>query len=260
MSRFSSLVQNDLLLTSHHSIVLIHFLTMQIWNTQLPSEVGKIEVSVPPDSLIIDYVYIFKQKGAWKYWPDLVRNMKIESFGSTLQIPTIDTARYSHLFNLHFKYNRSFLCVGPTGTGKSFYIQNNMMRLSEEKFAPSFVTFTVQITANQTQELILSKLIKRRKGIYGPPKGLKSVLFIDDINMPAKEIYGAQPPIELIRQYFDKKHWYDLKDTTKIHLKDVLIVAACGLVGGSRQDIYSRFLSHFNIFAINLFSDDTNYR
>ncbi len=186
--------------------------------------------------------------------------MKIESFGSTLQIPTIDTARYSHLFNLHFKYNRSFLCVGPTGTGKSFYIQNNMMRLSEDKYAPSFVTFTVQITANQTQELILSKLVKRRKGIYGPPKGLKCVLFIDDINMPAKEVYGAQPPIELIRQYFDKKHWYDLKDTTKIFLQDVLIVAACGLVGGSRQDVYSRFLSHFNIFAINLFSDETNQR
>lgn len=205
-------------------------------------------------------MYVFKQKGAWKFWPDLVRNMKIETFGSNLQIPTIDTARYSHLFNLHFKYNRSFLCVGPTGTGKSFYIQNNMMRLPEDKFAPSFVTFTVQITANQTQELILSKLIKRRKGIFGPPKGLKCVLFIDDVNMPVKEVYGAQPPIELLRQYFDKKHWYDSKDITKIHLKDILIVAACGLVGGSRQDVYSRFLCHFNIFAINLFSDETNFR
>lgn len=215
---------------------------------------------MPPDGQLIDYVYIFKQKGAWKFWPDLVRNMKIETFGSALQIPTIDTARYSHLFNLHFKYNRPFLCVGPTGTGKSFYIQNNMMRLPEEKFAPSFVTFTVQITANQTQELILSKLIKRRKGIFGPPRGLKCVLFIDDINMPLKEVYGAQPPIELIRQYFDKKHWYDSKDITKIHLEDILVVAACGLVGGSRQDIYARFLCHFNIFAINLFSDETNFR
>lgn len=219
-----------------------------------------MEVSVPPDGQLIDYVYIFKQKGAWKFWPDLVRNMKIETFGSALQIPTIDTARYSHLFNLHFKYNRPFLCVGPTGTGKSSYIQNNMMRLPEEKFAPSFVTFTVQITANQTQELILSKLIKRRKGIYGPHRGMKCVLFIDDINMPVKESYGAQPPIELIRQYFDKKHWYDSKDITKIYLEDILVVAACGLVGGSRQDVYSRFLCHFNIFAINLFSDETNFR
>ncbi|CAG9798387.1 unnamed protein product [Chironomus riparius] len=235
----------------------------EIWNTPLPGEVGKIEVSVPTEGLIIDYVYIFKQKGVWKYWPDLVRNMKIETLGvSTMQVPTIDTARYSYLFNLHFKHQRSFLLTGPTGTGKSFYIQNNMMKLPEDKYAPIFVTFTTQITSNQTQELILSKLIKggKKGNCFGPPEGRKCVLFIDDMNMPAKDIYGAQPPIELIRQYYDKKHWYDSKDTSKIYLHDILIIAACGLVGGSRQDVYPRFLCHFNIFAINLFSDETNFR
>lgn len=225
----------------------------------MPHEVGKVEVSVPTEGHIIDYVYIFKQKGAWKYWPDLVRNMKIET-GFSIQIPTIDTARYSHLFNLHFKYQRPFLMVGATGTGKSFYIQNSLMKLPEDKFAPAFVTFTTQITANQVQELILSKLVKRRKGFFGAPQGHKCVLFIDDMNMPAKDTYGAQPPIELMRQYFDKKHWYDTKDISKIYVEDMMVVAACGLVGGSRQDVYARFLCHFNIFAINLFSDETNFK
>lgn len=36
-------------------------------------------------------------------------------------------------------------------------------------------------------------------------------MYIDDINMPAKDRYGSQPPIELIRQYFDYQRWYDLK-------------------------------------------------
>lgn len=75
--------------------------------------------------------------------------------------------------------------------------------------------------------------------------------------MPAKETYGAQPPLELIRQYFDYGHWYDLKDTSKIYLHDLLIISACGLPGGSRQDVYARFLYHFNIFSINNFSEDT---
>ena len=220
---------------------------------------GKIEVSVPTDGCIIDYVYIFKQKGAWKFWPDLVRNMKIET-GVSVQVPTIDTARYSHLFNLHFKHQRPFLMVGPTGTGKSFYIQNNLMKLADDKYNPAFVTFTTQITPNQVQELILSKLVKQRKGCYGAAKGLKCILFIDDMNMPAKDMYGAQGAIELIRQLFDKKHCYDLKDTSKIYLKDIVIISACGLVGGSRQDVYPRFLCHFNIFAINLFSDETNFK
>lgn len=80
------------------------------------------------------------------------------------------------------------------------------------------------------------------------------------MSMPAKEIYGAQPPIELIRQYFDYQYWYDLKDTSKLHLQDILILAACGLVGGSRQDVYPRFLCHFNIFSINTFSEDTMFK
>ena len=51
-----------------------------------------------------------------------------------------------------------------------------------------------------------------------------------------------------------------MKDTTTIHLQDVTLLAAMGPPGGSRQDVYERFLRHFSIYAMNALTDDSMTR
>ena len=66
------------------------------------------------------------------------------------------------------------------------------------------------------QDIIESRVEKRTKGVYVPIGGRKLLTFMDDFNMPAKDTFGSQPPLELIKLWIDYGFWYDrLKQTAK---------------------------------------------
>ncbi|GAB1605521.1 dynein axonemal heavy chain 1-like isoform X5 [Argonauta hians] len=172
-------------------------------------------------------------------------------------VPTIDTIRSSFVLELLLKNNKTVLCVGPTGTGKTLTISNKLINMPA-RFISEFIVFSAKTGSNQTQDLIDGKLDKRRKGVFGPPLGKMLLFYIDDLNMPALEVFGAQPPIELLRQWMDFGGWYDRKVIGEFHLLvDVNFVCSMGPPGAGRNAVTARLLRHFNFLIMTEMGDSS---
>jgi dynein heavy chain, axonemal len=151
------------------------------------------------------------------------------------------------------------LLVGPTGTGKSVAILNFLKELSKEKYMMNTINFSARTSTQQVQEQIMTKLDRRRKGVFGPPVGKYCINFIDDVAMPSRDLYGSQGPLELIRQWLDHNHWSDLIDTSRLELIDLLFIGAMGMPGGSNF-IPKRLYRHMFCLSVDSFEESTLMR
>ncbi|XP_029774824.1 dynein heavy chain 1, axonemal isoform X2 [Suricata suricatta] len=189
---------------------------------------------------------------AWVKWMDFSTpfTMVPDTNYCNIIVPTMDTVQMSYLLDMLLTNHRPVLCIGPTGTGKTLTISDKLLKNLPLEYVSHFLTFSARTSANQTQDLIDSKLDKRRKGVFGPPLGRNFIFFIDDLNMPALETYGAQPPIELLRQWMDHGGWYDRKVIGAFkNLVDINFVCAMGPPGGGRNAITPRLTRHFNYLS-----------
>jgi len=78
--------------------------------------------------------------------------------------------------------------------------------------------------------------------------------------MPAKEKYGAQPPIEFLRQTIDNGGFYELPANELIKLVDVNFGGAMGMPGGGRTLPSKRLLRHFNLLHMPAFTNENLFR
>lgn len=212
---------------------------------------------IPADGLVFDYRYVKEGKGKWKLWKDelaLAPNIPRDIPVNQIIVATVETIRNMAVLNLLIKHQKAVMFVGPTGTGKSVYVIDFLLKRIEKTYVPLFINFSAQTSANQTQDIIMSKLDKRRKGVFAPPVDKRCVIFVDDVSMPLKETYGAQPPIELLRQWFDHGIWYDRKDVVPLKLIDIQFV--CAMAPPGANTVSPRFARHFNHICIDEFDDN----
>ncbi|KAJ3125137.1 Dynein heavy chain 1, axonemal [Nowakowskiella sp. JEL0407] len=212
--------------------------------------VKRPEISFPTEGLVYDYAFDLENK-KWINWMNLAPEFQMQKSNTTdVIVPTLDTIRNTYLIHLLLYNNYHILCTGPTGTGKSVTILDKLLKGVDPTINPLVFSFSARTSANQTQDLLDSKFEKRRKGVYGPPLGKRFAVMVDDLNMPQLDICGAQPPIELLRQWMDCGGWYDRKNVGKfMEVVDIMFVCAMGPPGGGRNPVTQRFTRHFNILS-----------
>ncbi|GLC56009.1 hypothetical protein PLESTB_001054700 [Pleodorina starrii] len=221
---------------------------------------------LPGTGTVYDWVYDITgsctDTGApgWVGWMATVPEFKCDPDRPFAEIivPTADTVRYTYLVDRLVAAQRHVLCVGETGTGKTLNVANKLLNDMPPEVQPLFMTFSARTSANQTQDILDAKMDKRRKGVYGPAAGKRYVVFVDDLNMPQREKYFAQPPIELLRQWMDHGGWYERKPPCPFRtIVDTQFVAAMGPPGGGRNPVTNRLLRHFHFISFTEMSDNS---
>ncbi|XP_058131265.1 dynein axonemal heavy chain 14 [Dasypus novemcinctus] len=120
---------------------------------------------------------------------------------------------------------------------------------NDKGITASTIYFRTNTTAAQTKDMILKKLVRRTKDTLGAPKNNRILIFIDDLNMPVSDMYGAQPPLELIRQLLDLGGFYDTEKNAWKNIQDLSLVATCSSPADGK-DISPRLLKHFSILVL----------
>ena len=162
-------------------------------------------------------------------------------------VPTVDTVRYEFITQALISGGAPVMLLGPVGTGKTSVAQAVMAKASTKQYGKLVVNMSAQTTSNNVQDIIESRVEKRTKGVYVPIGGKRLLAVMDDFNMPAKDLFFSQPPLELLRQWIDYSFWYDRSKQVVKEVRDMQLIAAMGPPGGGRQSISPRLLSRFHL-------------
>uniref|UniRef100_A0A2K6FUH7 Dynein axonemal heavy chain 2 n=1 Tax=Propithecus coquereli TaxID=379532 RepID=A0A2K6FUH7_PROCO len=244
---------------NYGTMVEMTFVFSMIWSVcasvdeegrkKIDSYLREIEGSFPNKDTVYEY-FVDPKMRSWTSFEDkLPKSWRYPPNAPFYKIvvPTIDTVRYNYLVSNLVANQNPVLLVGPVGTGKTSIAQSVLQSLPSSQWSVLIVNMSAQTTSNNVQSIIESRVEKRTKGVYVPFGGKSMITFMDDLNMPAKDTFGSQPPLELIRLWIDYGFWYDRTKQTIKYIRDMFLMAAMGPPGGGRTVISPRLQSRFNI-------------
>ena len=199
----------------------------------------------PSQLTVFDY-YIDLQKISWLPWCDSSTSSPILVDKPIEQqlVPTNESASMMFLARLMVSHSHHVLFHGPESS-KSLVIKMLMENiLDSKKFDCRYLPLANCSTSSNLVK-ILRSFMQRRHGTYGPLPGKDLLVFLDNLGSVKPDFYGSQPPLELIRQYFDYGGWYDTSKVEFQTIVNTIVISAMAPQGGGFYGIPERLLRHY---------------
>lgn len=124
----------------------------------------------PEKMLMTDYRF----DGVETWWPWLKSDevtFNDNTHVSKALVPTKESNTMLYWLNLSVKISLPIILIGDTAIGKSVSLRHFLNEVPKEKFIHSVLNLAANTKPQNVQEIIMGKLDRRRKGVFGPPVG-----------------------------------------------------------------------------------------
>ena len=210
----------------------------------------------PKEGTCFDY-YCDLAKQQWTLWCDGVSGIQVDENNpiETEFIPTKTNAPI-YFFTKLFTINKIHTLVHGPETSKTLIIKHMLNNaLDKTIFDCHTLPLSNCSTPNNVSQFFQYYMHRRQKN-FCPLNNMHMVFFLDNLGSIKPEFYGAQPPLELLRQFFDMGGWYNTSAVEFNKILNSVVTAAMGIPGGGLYSIPQRLMRHFVLLHIPKYSYD----
>lgn len=219
------------------------FLASKFPSARVPHPVTEYRISLPQTD--------------WEHWSLSVEFVELDPqqiFETNNIIPTIDTVIHENIIYGAIQSRVPMILCGPPGSGKTMSLLKALRRM------PDVDLVTLNFSKDSSPRTILAALeqhceykkINSKWKLCSRVTGKWTVLFCDEINLPAPDAYGTQTAIAFLRQLIEKRGFWRPKDHLWVETESIQFVGACNdPKDPGRHPLPMRLMRHVNLVMLD---------
>ena len=213
-------------------------------------EKNKSQCSFPSQLTVFDY-FVDLSKLTWTPWCDNSTGMNFTDFKviEEQMIPTNESAAALFLSRLLITNHKHFLVQGPESS-KTLIGKTLFENVLNKKIYDCHILPLANCSQPSNISQFITSFLHKRHGQFVPLTDHFEVFLLDNLSSVKPEIYGAQPTLELLRQFMDYDGWFNTSPVEFMNIVGTTIYATIGVPGGGLFSIPHRLLRHFFILHI----------